>query len=159
MQLEHNSTHFDLFNKAKGNLLTLCMCVINVGVQPAVDSGGACCRLLRRRTERRHSKEMSAVYSSSYPTPPAIPPTGPLMSEKPAFFSEESEATRIATATSPPPPRLSTKKEKARKLWRERGKSCWMGWGKQAMNWAGRRKVLLESFPCHTWAFSHKQEG
>ncbi|KAI9532258.1 hypothetical protein NQZ68_033198 [Dissostichus eleginoides] len=58
-------------------------------------------KLLQCRAERSHSKETSALYASSYPTPPAIPPTGPLMSEKPAFFPEESEAAIIATATPP----------------------------------------------------------
>lgn len=170
-------THFDLFDKAASNCVDFVYVgthatVINVGVKPAVAAGVGLpqdLRLLQCKTEHSHSKETSAVCASSYPTPPAIPPTDPLMSEKPAFFPEESEAARICPGnTNPPfPPQKtphpspwSPKRKPESKG--ERGRNCAMekmGRGCKQMNCAWRRKVLLKSFPCHIWACSHKQEG
>lgn len=118
-------THFDLFDKAASKCSeyvgahTLAFSTVtNVGVKPAVAAGVGLLqdmRLLQCETGHSHSKETSALYAVSYPTPPAIPPTIPLMSEKPAFFPEESEATRICCGNTSCPP--VPKKEKKPSPW------------------------------------------
>lgn len=90
-------THSDLFVKAKGKCVDLVYVganakgtseVINVGVKPAAAAGARLLqdtRLMECRIGHSDPKKCG-VYVSSYPTPPAIPPIGLLMSEKPAFF-------------------------------------------------------------------------